>query len=61
MSQQSLDEKIFEEFVANVGTKNILSGDSVKDLKKLISKQNVSEEDWGLLIDKDCFPPKKDV
>jgi hypothetical protein len=60
MSDKTLDEKIFEEFVTNVRTKNILSKDSFEDLKKLISKQNISEEDWGLLVDKDCFPPKKD-
>jgi len=59
MSQQALDEKIFEEFMANVSAKNILSGDSIKELKKFINKQNVSEEDWGFLADKACFPSSK--
>jgi hypothetical protein len=60
MSQKTLDEKIFEEFMDNVSKKAILSDSSVKDLKKFIAKQNISEEDWALLVDKDCFPPKKE-
>ena len=60
MSQQSLDEKIFEEFVDNVRKKNILSDASIKDMREFITKQNISAEDWSLLVDKDCFPPKKD-
>ncbi len=60
MSQKPLDEKIFEEFVSSVSKKAILSDASVKDLKKFITKQSISEEDWSLLVDKDCFPPQKD-
>jgi len=59
MSQQSLDEKIFEEFMDNVSKKAILSDSSLKDLKRFVLKQRISEEDWSLLVDKDCFPSKK--
>jgi len=61
MSDKTLDEKIIEEFLAKIRAKNILSKDSFEDLERLISRQNISEEDWGLLVDKDCFPPEKDM
>ncbi|MFH1714588.1 MAG: hypothetical protein ABH857_00110 [Elusimicrobiota bacterium] len=61
MSQTDLDDKIFNEFIKAVISKNILSENSVIELKKFITKQNLSEEDWGLMIDKDCFPLTKDT
>lgn len=52
----SLDRKLFDEFLKSVMDKKILSGDRIDELKAFMSKHNVSAEDWDLLVDKECFP-----
>ncbi|MCA9406294.1 MAG: hypothetical protein KC684_07150 [Candidatus Omnitrophica bacterium] len=55
-----LDEEIFTEFTKSVKDKNILYDAVLTELNGFITKSKVAEEDWGLLIDKDCFPSKRD-
>lgn len=53
-----LDKSIFDEFVKLIADKKILSGNRIAELKGFFNKQNVSAQDWDLLVDKECFPPK---
>ncbi len=53
-----LDKSIFDEFLKVVIDKKILSDNRIIELKSFLSKQTVSAQDWDLLVDKECFPPK---
>lgn len=53
-----LDKSIFDEFLKVVTDKKILSDNRIIELKSFLSKQTVSAQDWDLLVDKECFPPK---
>jgi len=56
---RSFDENIFDEFAKVIENKKILSGDALNEFNMFFNKPKISEEDWGLLIDKECFPSKK--
>lgn len=53
-----LDKSVFDEFVKVVTHKKILSDNRIVELKGFFNKQNVSAQDWDLLVDKECFSPK---
>jgi hypothetical protein len=57
---KTLDEKIFDQFVNTVSGKQMLTNSRLPELKKFLSKELVSEEDWDLLVDKECFPKEQD-
>jgi len=52
----NLDSQIFDEFIQSVIDKKIFSDVRIDELKSFINKQNVSAQDWDLLVDKECFP-----
>lgn len=57
----TLDKKIFEKFIKVITEKKLLSEKNINELKSYINKSSITAEDWDLLIDKECFPPLKEV
>jgi hypothetical protein len=58
---KTLDDQIFNQFVKTVEDKKILTNSRLDELKKFLGKELVSEEDWNLLVDKECLPREKET